>query len=90
MRVLCTKSYYGFIKGNYYNIIQYSSVFETNDFITIESDESLEQSWYRFRLNKSLEYIDDYIGKDEAYFYDYFVNIQEDRKRKLEQLNKFK
>jgi hypothetical protein len=83
MKVYCKKTYFGFKKGKYYNIIQYSSVFERNDFITIQSDESLEHSWYRFRMNKSLEYIDDYIGKDEAYFYDFFINIKSERKKKL-------
>ena len=57
MKALCKKNYYGFKEGEYYNVIQYSSVFEKNDFITIESKESIENSWYRFRLNNSLEYI---------------------------------
>ena len=86
MKALCKKTYYGFEKGNYYDIVGVYSVFETNDFITIESKESIEHRWYRFRLNKSLEYVDDYIGKDEAYFYDYFINITKDRKEKLEHL----
>lgn len=88
MKALCKKTYYGFEKDNYYNIVGIHTVFEKDDFITIQSNESIEHSWYRFRLNKSLEYVDDYIGKNESYFYDYFINITEERKKKLKHLSK--
>jgi uncharacterized protein YfdQ (DUF2303 family) len=87
MRVLCKKSYHGFEKGNSYEVIQISSVFEPDDFITIKSDESLEHSWYRFRMNNSTQYVEDYIGENEAHYHDYFVNIKEERKNKLEKLS---
>ena len=86
MRVVCKKSYYAFEKGNSYEVIQISSVFETDDFITIKSNEALEHSWYRFRMNNSTEYLEDYIGENEAHYHDYFVNIKEERKIKLEHL----
>jgi hypothetical protein len=82
MKVLCKKSYFGFEKDNSYEVIQISSVFEPDDFITIKSDET----WYRFRLKYSTQYIEDYIGENEAYYHDYFVNIKEERKNKLEKL----
>jgi len=82
----CTKNYYGFKKGVNYSIKSKHSIFEKDDFITIESDEELSFSLYRFRLNNSLEYIDDYIGKNEVYFYDFFINVTEERKNKLEKL----
>jgi len=87
MKVFCKNSYYGFEKGKYYEVKSISSIFEKDDFITIESNEDISHSWYRFRLNQSLEYIDDYIGQNEVYFYDYFSNIQEERKEKLKHLN---
>lgn len=87
MKVLCIKNYYGFQKNHYYNIINTHSIFEKNDFITIQSDESLEHSWYRFRLNKSNEYIDEYLGQHEIYFYDYFINVKEERKKKLKNIS---
>lgn len=84
MKALCKKSYQVFKKNNYYKINSIHSVFETNDFITIESDKSV---LYRFRLNQSLDYIDDYIGKNEVYFHDYFININNERKNKLKFIN---
>ena len=88
MRVVCKKSYGGFEKGNSYEVIQFSSVFEPDDFITIRSNEDLEHSWYRFRMNHSLECIEGYIGEFELYFHDYFIDIKEVRKAKLEHLSK--
>lgn len=82
----CINNYHGFKKGVNYIIKSKHSVFEKDDFITLESDEELSHSLYRFRLNKSMEYIDDYIGKNEVYFYDFFINITEDRKKKLDKL----
>jgi len=87
VKVLCKNSYYGFTKGNYYEVKYISTIFEKDDFITIESDDALEHSWYRFRLNKSDECIADYIGKNELYFHDYFINVKEERKQKLVNLS---
>ena len=87
MIAYCIKNYYGFKKGKNYKIISKHSIFEKNDFLTIESNEELSHKLYRFRLNKSLDYIDDYIGKNEVYFYEFFINITEDRKNKLNKLN---
>lgn len=89
MKVLCKKSYYGFKKNNYYKVISIYSIFEKDDFITIQSDESNEKSWYRFRLNNSLEYIDDYIGKDEVLFNDYFIDIKSERRKKLNNIKNY-
>ncbi len=86
MKVLCKKSYHGFEKGNSYEVIQISSVFETDDFITIKSNEPIEHSWYRFRLNHSTQYVEDYIGENEVHYDDYFLNIKEVRKAKLEHI----
>lgn len=84
MKALCKKNYYGFKKGEHYEVKCISSIFEANDFITLECS----SMWYRFRMNQSLEYIDDYIGQNEMYFYDYFKNIQDERKEKLNQISK--
>lgn len=89
MKAFCIKNYFGFEKGNYYNIISKSSVFTENDFITIESYEPISYSWYRFRLNKSNEYIENYIGENESYFYDYFLNVKEERMKKLKKIKFF-
>lgn len=86
MKALCINNCFGFKKGNYYNIIGKFSIFEENDFITVESNEELSLNLYRFRLNHSNEYIDDYIDKNEVYFYDIFRNITEERKEKLSKL----
>lgn len=86
MQVLCKKNYYGFIKGVSYKIIRISSVFEPDDFITIRSNENISFCDYRFRLNNSTQYVEDYIGESEIYFYDYFINIKEERKAKLKKL----
>jgi len=83
MKAYCIKDYQGFKKNNYY-ISHIISVFETNDFISIEFNKEL----YRFKLKEITGYIEDYIGENEIYFYDYFVNITEDRKNKLKVLSK--
>jgi len=79
MKVYCKKSYHFFNKGEYYNIDGIHSIFEKDDFITIENR--------RFRLNKSTEYIENYIGENESYFYDYFCKLAEERKMKLDKIN---
>jgi hypothetical protein len=84
-KVFCIKDYYGFEKGKTYNVISINSVFEDNDFITIDSGEEISHSWYRFRLNTSLA-ANDMIGENEINFYDYFCNIKEARKLKLEKI----
>lgn len=84
-KVFCIKDYYGFEKGKPYNVISINSVFEDNDFITIDSGEEISHSWYRFRLNTSLA-ANDMIGENEINFYDYFCNIKEARKLKLEKI----
>jgi len=57
MKAFCKKSLQSFKKGKYYNIDGVHTIFEKDDFITIESR--------RFRLNKSTEYIENYIGENE-------------------------
>jgi hypothetical protein len=88
MKVFCKKTYFGFIEGKLYEVIRISSVFEPNDFITINDNEDIPFSDYRFRLNKSTEYVEGYIGENEIYFHDYFINIKEERKLKLENILK--
>lgn len=83
MRVLCKKNYAVFKEGKHYEVISIISVFVKNDFIILLSNQSL----YRFRLNKSLEYVEDYIGLNEIYFYDYFYSEKEERKIKLNKIN---
>ena len=82
MKVRCKKNINYFKKNEYYVINNIHSIFESNDFITIQYNNSL----MRFRLNKSNEYIDDYIGVNEIYFYNYFFSLKEDRKNKLKYL----
>jgi len=82
MNVLCKRNCHNFKKGTYYKIVNIFTIFEPDDFITIE-----DRDYYRFRLNDSISYIEDYIGTNEYYFYNYFCNIIEERKFKLEHLN---
>lgn len=77
MKILCKKNYQGFEEGKYYEI-----AFKNNEFIIIVSEESLENCWYQFGLNTPSVY--------NRYVYDYFTNIAEERKFKLEQLSKIK
>ena len=46
MRVVCKKSYGGFEKGNSYEVIQFSSVFQTDDFITIKTNDISVDHWH--------------------------------------------
>lgn len=85
---ICKKDCHDFKKGNQYEIYDIYSIFEKNDFISLKIIHSnTSDDVFRFRLNKSLEYIDDYIGVEEYYFYDYFYILQEERKMKLLKLN---
>jgi hypothetical protein len=89
-KVLCKRNYLGFKKGEIYEVFSINSIFEKDDFISIASskDHITPTPVYRFRMNKSLEYIEDYIGENENYFYDYFCNIKEERKTKIQHLSK--
>lgn len=84
MKVYCKNDCHEFKKHKYYNVISIASVFEQNDFISIQTDFMV----CRFRLNTSTDYIEDFIGNNEFYFYDYFYSITEERKIKLDQLSK--
>jgi len=84
MKAFCKKDIFSFKKGYNYKINGIYSVFDTDDFITLQIDESYIR---RFRMNKSSEYIDDYIGTDELYFYDFFSILNEERKNKLKKLS---
>lgn len=79
MRVYCKKDVYLFKHNHYYNISGVFSVFDKDDFISIEVNHNI----FRFRMNESIEYIEDYIGEFELYFYNYFNSLSNDRKRKL-------
>ena len=84
MKVYCKNDCHKFKKHEYYDVISLASVFEQNDFITIRNDYLA----FRFRLNTSTDCVEDFIGNNEYYFYDYFYSIPEERKIKLEQLYK--
>ena len=84
MIAICNKDYFNFKEGEKYKIEGIYSVFDKNDFISLNNDNDI----YRFRLNKSSDYIDNYIGTEEAYFYDYCTILNEERKNKLLQLYK--
>jgi len=89
MLVYCKKSflYLPFYNGQYYNIsVDYQTVFEYHDFITIKFNEPDSIS-FRFRLNQSTQFAEGYIGENELYFYDYFSDVKAQRKSKLEQLS---
>jgi len=79
----CKKNFNCFKNNEYYTIFGINSVFEKDDFITLECDNNL----YRFRLNTSNEYVDDYIGVNEYYFYDFFYSLKKERKNKIIQLS---
>jgi len=83
MQALCKKNYHFFEKGKYYKIDNIHSVFQKDDFISLNYGNDL----FRFRLNRSLECIEGFIGEFEVYFYDYFYNVQDQRKAKLEKLS---
>lgn len=78
MKVLCKRNIALFEKGKCYNA-EIHSVIVNNDFITIKSGKSL----FRFALKKNNLYVEDYIGFNENYFYDYFCTLKEERKAKL-------
>lgn len=87
-KAYCIVSIVPFQKNNYYNVNGIHSVFKKNDFITLEYFDIKTNLTYlcRFRLNKSTSYIDDYLGMNEFYFYDYFIDIKTDRLNKLNKL----
>lgn len=77
MKLLCKKNYYGFEEGKYYKVAS-----KTDNHIIVESDESIQNYWYRFVFVKLSEY--------DKCLYDYFTSITEERKLKLKQLSKIK
>lgn len=83
IKVCCKTSYHCFEKNKYYDVDIITSIFNANDFITIRTSDKL----YRFRLDTSTEYIENYIGENEIYFYDYFYSLSEERKNKLNKIN---
>ena len=89
-KALCKRNYLTFKAGEYYYIFYTFSVFEKDDFVSMASskDTTKPTPTYRFRMNKSQEYIEDYIGENENYFYDYFCDLKEERKTKLISLQK--
>jgi len=85
MLVYCKRSCSPFYNGNYYNLdVDFHAIFEYRDFISI-IDKNITNSTkrYRFRLNNSTQYIEGYIGENEYYFYDYFIDVLDERKQKL-------
>ena len=88
LKVYCKKSFHYFEKDKQYNVEVITSVFNKNDFITIRTPtHDSVYNIFRFRLDKSTEYIENYIGENEIYFYDYFYSLPEERKNKLIYLN---
>ena len=90
MKVLCKRDYIVFKEGETYEVIGMASVFDKDDFISIASskDHTKATPVYRFRMDRSQSFIEDYIGLDEVYFYDFFCDIKEERKTKLQNLSK--
>lgn len=85
-KVLCKRDFRNFFKKNkYYRVVSLNSIFDKNDFILVESN---LDNFCRFRMNTNKTYIEDYIGYDEYYFYDYFYDEKEERKEKLINLSK--
>ena len=95
MKVICKKDCYNFKNGEKYQINGMYSIFipkrhqidvkcfkDKYDFISLEINSTI----VRFRLNESIDYIDNYIGLNEFYFYDYFYILKEERKLKLKKL----
>jgi hypothetical protein len=83
MLARCIKGNFIFKKNNYYTIYGIYSVYEKNDFISLLIDDQI----YRFRLNKSFYFTEDFIGLNEYYFYDYFVYLNEERQNKLNKIS---
>ena len=81
MKVFCKKTYFSFKRGEHYKVNAIHTIFEPHDFITLENI-----CLCRFRLNKSKMYVEDYLGVDEVYFHDYFCDLKEERRIKLENL----
>ena len=89
MLVYCKKNCIPFYNDNYYNIhADFHTIFEYRDFISI-IDKNITNSTnrFRFRLNQSLQYVEGYIGETENYFYDYFIDVLEERKEKLQKIS---
>jgi len=86
MKVQCKKDYYNFKKGNSYSA-NVHSVVEINDYITVWfSTQNNQRNGIRFSLRKVATWVEDYIGENEIYFYDYFCDLNEERRKKLKQL----
>jgi len=83
MKVHCKKDFNCFKNNEYYSVSGIHSIFEKDDFITLECYNNI----YRFRLNKSVECVDYYIGINEHYFYNYFCYLKDERKDKIEHLD---
>jgi len=87
MKALCKRNCFSFKAGNYYNVVSKHSVFEENDFITIENGEKILE---RFALKKGSKEIEDYISQSEALFSDYFYSEEEtigiDRTKLIERM----
>ena len=66
MNAICKKNCFDFKKNQQYEIYGIFSIFSENDFISLRIIYSeVSDDIFRFRLNKSLDYIDDYIGVEE-------------------------
>ena len=88
--VLCKKNFFIFKKGDYYKIKGIHSIFEEDDFITIESKETNSSGNYilcRFILKDNVRSISDYIGENEINFHDIFIDIYKERNDKLSKLD---
>jgi hypothetical protein len=92
MKALCKKNLYSFKKGEYYDVDGIHSIFEKDDFISIrvKGEYSLNTpQLYRFNYKGTVaHYVEDYIGWNELNFFDYFCSEQEERKEKLQTIQK--
>lgn len=83
MKVLCKRNFALFNKGEYYDA-EIHSVIVDKDYIVIKTRNG--ESLYRFSLLRNPYIVEDYIGFNENYFYDYFCSLKEERKAKLHKL----
>lgn len=91
MKALCKRNLYNFEKDEYYIVDGIHSIFEPDDFISIQLPVNNSNDFKLYRFNYkgfAVHYVEDYIGWNEPKFFDYFYSEQEERKVKLQTLQK--
>lgn len=86
-KVYCKVDYGPFKKGEHYKVKEIHSIFSEDDYITIKYFAHMK---FRFKLKDStFGYIEDFIDSSlDPYLYNYFIPLKEERKLKLNEIEK--